>query len=389
MSKLKLQYILLILLISSLLSNCDSNVESKSHTELIRIKIGSNERDQKKDILNILQDLSFIPLETNSESLIRRIAKVENVEDRLYIHDQMNDAILVFDIDGTFLHKIGSIGAGPGEFIDLQDFCIDRSSNEVLILSTGKRQVLRYSLDGIHLETSNLPFQSWSINQMGTNYYAHNVGYFDDQNTNLKIMGSNHENIVNSLFEFPSSLHAIGLLALTGNITSNNEGLLYSDQTSSYIHQVTLNGKHYPKYFIDFGDSFWPEEERYEFEAFFRKAQNRELNFLSNSYEEIEDKLVFGYTIKSTINGKPTPLLNAFYNRSTKQLFDHTNIINNMSYVLLSPPVGVMENSYFISILYSESYDYFLDKYENDPLWEELFSSNPIGSNPIVCLFKF
>ncbi len=386
MTKIKNIYPLIFLTFS--LAYCVDKKEISSENEIIEIKIGSNSNDGEYKHLDLLKEKKFVELETNERSFVTSVNKVEFFENKFYVHDKKNESLLVFASDGQYLSKIGKLGSGPGEYIDLQDFCIDINSKEIIVLSTGKKQVIRYSLLGEYIGTTNLPFQSWSISQMGTEFFAHHVGYFDDRNTNLKIMDSENKELIYSMFEYPQGIHPVGMLAMTGKITRNNDGLLYSDQTSSYIHQVTLQGDHYPKYYINFGDSYWPEERRYEFRAFFKESNNKELNFLSSSYEESGNALAFGYTTIPADKRDRPPMQVGYFIKSTNQLFDHTNIVNNLSYRLISPPIGVTQTGYFISVIYPEYYYYYLDKFENNQFWEDLFSNIPQGSNPIILMYK-
>ena len=68
----------------------------------------------------------MIPLETNSESLVREISKIEVFKDNLYIWDYTLSTIFVFNNQGNYLYKLSKKGHGPGEYLDISDFFIQK-----------------------------------------------------------------------------------------------------------------------------------------------------------------------------------------------------------------------------------------------------------------------
>ena len=99
---------------------------------------------------DIIRSLTFIPLETNENCLITRVRKIIPFNDKYYILDssQSNSSVLIFDFSGKFLGTIGKYGYGPGEFIMLSDFVVDKKRDQGYILDTQLRKVLMFKLDG-------------------------------------------------------------------------------------------------------------------------------------------------------------------------------------------------------------------------------------------------
>src|SRR5690606_26101942 len=69
---------------------------------------------------------AYIPLETSANSMIGNISRLCYFRDQFFILDKKGNSILIFDKKGKFLDKIEAIGKGPGEYISLMDFAIDR-----------------------------------------------------------------------------------------------------------------------------------------------------------------------------------------------------------------------------------------------------------------------
>lgn len=58
-------------------------------------------------------DCKFIPLETTETNLISGIQTVQIYEDRIFILNIKNTAVLVFGLSGNFITQVGCSGEGP------------------------------------------------------------------------------------------------------------------------------------------------------------------------------------------------------------------------------------------------------------------------------------
>lgn len=61
-------------------------------------------------------DCKFIPLETTETNLISGIQTVQIYEDRIFILNIKNTAVLVFGLSGNFITQIGCSGEGPEDY---------------------------------------------------------------------------------------------------------------------------------------------------------------------------------------------------------------------------------------------------------------------------------
>ena len=92
-------------------------------------KIIFNE-EANPDFFNTLT-YNFIPLETNDSCLFSEIREVEIVDNKIYIIDNKRSGLLVFDISGKFITKIGNLGNGPGEYVTPSNFNINKEKQKV------------------------------------------------------------------------------------------------------------------------------------------------------------------------------------------------------------------------------------------------------------------
>ncbi len=91
---------------------------------------------------SLFSAVDYILLETNGNSLLTDIDKLDMTEDRIYILDRRQGVLMQFDRDGKFISKLDRKGRGKGEYPRLDDFFIEDSL--VYILSSDIRKILIY-----------------------------------------------------------------------------------------------------------------------------------------------------------------------------------------------------------------------------------------------------
>ena len=95
----------------------------------------------------IAESIEYIPLETNSESVVGKISfdRVFYENERIYLMLQ-NMSIIIFDRDGQYLNKINKYGRGPQEYDGAHTVDIDLKTGDISVLAYNK--IVEYSLDG-------------------------------------------------------------------------------------------------------------------------------------------------------------------------------------------------------------------------------------------------
>lgn len=93
------------------------------------------ERSDKVSVFDFFSEIEIIPLETTTESLVNEpVMKVILHNENYYLYDQKQQAILVFDKKGKFLHRINKRGEGPGEYAALDDFNFNRFTGNLELM---------------------------------------------------------------------------------------------------------------------------------------------------------------------------------------------------------------------------------------------------------------
>ena len=141
-----------------LIIGCSNNKEHRtSKSKTIHFDVSNWETDKivpKK----IIKKINFIPLETNDQCLLSGISKIIAHDNKWFIMDSgFARMIYVFNKKGKYLYSIGNYGRGPGEFIRLADFTINKAEEKLLILDNWK--VITYDCNnGSLIDDTKLPF---------------------------------------------------------------------------------------------------------------------------------------------------------------------------------------------------------------------------------------
>lgn len=137
-----------------LMVGCRSDKEQITADTKISIELNKWKRIKLSEFVDSIE---LIPLETRSNNLIGEVNKIIYHDNKYYIHattGYQNGKLFVFNSVGDFLYSIDRRGQGPGEYYDLEIFCIS-NENEVKLMSY--RKITTTSIDGTFLYDTEVP----------------------------------------------------------------------------------------------------------------------------------------------------------------------------------------------------------------------------------------
>ena len=108
---------------------------------------------------DIFKYVKTIILETSDECIIGRVSEMQIFDMKIYILDRIGRSLLVFDMEGRFIRRIGRLGRGPGEYASILDFTID-TANKRIFISDGRR-IHKYTVDGLHIKSVQIEGSIW------------------------------------------------------------------------------------------------------------------------------------------------------------------------------------------------------------------------------------
>lgn len=135
----------ILILISFLLFGCAKNQDHNDAPYQI-CKI-SFERIEPS-ISECVQEAEFQFLELTKNSALSSIDNAEIFDGNIIVFDRKQKSVKVFDDNGMFKNEIGSLGAGPGEFIYLSNFILDKSQKMVGLIAQQKNTVMWFDYTG-------------------------------------------------------------------------------------------------------------------------------------------------------------------------------------------------------------------------------------------------
>lgn len=112
----------------------------------------SNKRDS-----SFIQQVQYLPLESNENSMIARLDVIKKEGDKIFILDKTLGTVFIFNDKGDFVSKINRKGKGPGEYLYLKDFFVVNNTIHLLD-SNGLFHI--YDMDGKFLNDIKLPFRA-------------------------------------------------------------------------------------------------------------------------------------------------------------------------------------------------------------------------------------
>lgn len=210
---------------------------------------------------SFFQSKKILPLETNNLALIGQIGRIYMAEDTLFVFDSSFQSIIIFNSKGQYINSIQNVGAGPKEYIDLGDICVDNKNRELIVLCTRPSKVQFYTYQGKFLREKSL----------GDQYYTH-LGtdgqylYLQD-NTNVNKMKEiavydRHLNHKADVLEHGRTFKTDDPTTITlfsqGNSITQDSSIHIVREFDNTIYEAK-NGKVYPKYRLDFKQSTLPE----------------------------------------------------------------------------------------------------------------------------------
>lgn len=141
-------YILGVCLFFVMLESCKNKDETLDESRVL-----VKESDKKIKLSDIVSDSYIVRLETTDNNLIGQIDKIQLYKEKIFVQDRFRaKGILVFDINGKYLYRVGRVGKAPGEYRLPMDFTIDVENNKIIVLDDGG-QLLYYDLDGKFIQT--------------------------------------------------------------------------------------------------------------------------------------------------------------------------------------------------------------------------------------------
>ncbi|MDR0725213.1 MAG: 6-bladed beta-propeller [Prevotellaceae bacterium] len=329
---------------------------------------------------------NFIPLETNENSIISGINKIYFVDNHIYILDRDGGkGVFIFDRNGKFIRKIGRIGGGPGEYVSIDDFTIDKNNLTVYLLAN-RENVLLYNIDGKYIRSFKTDFYASKIEYNSSSNKIYFIG--DDAGDNLIIADLNGKKIKGF---FPNEDFGQHVRILINPFNNLDTTVLYRRFLDDNIYALKDDFLHI-HYKIDFGEEALSESKLKELLKLDTKQFKQSLQkFKSHIKYYVEnDKNILFYFFHNKI-----PHLCVYEKGNNKS--KTCSIINLQDDILYFETFPLIENitdkNEYVFFVEAENFISNIANIKNDSMKNlanvMIKESNlQYDSNPVICILK-
>lgn len=250
-------------------------------------RINLNEEYGDVSVFDIFSKIEVFPLEMTDSSILARISEYDIWKDTIYIFDNQQDDIFVFEITGKFIGRLNRRGNGPGEYIRIADMNINRFSGNLEVLSVDGR-IIVYDRKNLSF-LSQIALPTYFVHSFQNVSQDYDVLYFNSKTDNVLFLYSRKEDkIVASEWKIPEALSFTGFLPLKPFYVYNDSLYLYKGYFGeTYLVTSDTTSILRPHHSWDFGDNTFnldavlPEKDwRYYDDIYMKGSAKQALGFV-------------------------------------------------------------------------------------------------------------
>lgn len=397
MNIMNLKQLSLFFILAICLQACKK--ENNQGTTAVANKLGKNlpfEIDKEinyKNFDSILKKDRIIKLETNKNSLISSISKIEFYNNKIYVIDAFNEySVSCFDKNGKFKFKLKKIGRGPDEYIQIDDANINMTSGDIELLDG--RKLMVYDSLGSFKKTIKLPyFADKFCSLSGIRFFYKNFTIEGPgQAGSFRLYSINSDGVLKKYLKFDSDGKGEKLYSQDNFTRVNNNEYRFFERYNDTIYKITPQGisSFYKIDFLGYENKkpkdFLSNQEKYPDKTKF--AKNMAIPRVSNFFEF--DNSIFGlYMIH--IQGMECAFPYIFDKKSNK-LVENKNRWNDLGIVsgLILP--NYIINKTPITYIVPSTINNLIEDQKNPEYKKKIKAyfeyDDNINANPYIIVYK-
>ena len=260
--------ILILLVLFGILSGCSQSSNQNKHSSgnienIPMIDIDGAFMDINTTPLKcseFIEDIEYIQLETNNESVLGGRNGVLIFASPEFMYYDLKKFGLT---DGKFIHSVGKIGRGPGEYLLALGAATDIHDNRVFVLENWNRRILVYDNDNNFIKDIDVQQEISDINYLGDNNIILFRGSFLDLQSGTapieyQIYNLTEERIINQreMRGIIKALHGTEKIPNVFGMGTNcnwyfENKLQYFESFTDTIFSIGKDGKITPRFFVN------------------------------------------------------------------------------------------------------------------------------------------
>lgn len=397
MNIIHIKQLVLLLLLSVCLQACKK--ENNQGTTALENKIQKNlsfeinEAISYENVDTVFHKDRIIKLETNKNSLISTISKIEFYNNKIYAIDHFSEySVTCFDKNGKFRFKLKNIGKGPDEYVRIDDANINMTTGDIELLD-GKKLMIFDSL-GTFKKSIKLPYYAGTFCSVaGIRFFYKNFTIEErGQPGSFRLYSMNSDGVVKKYLKFDSNGMGEALIGHNNFTRVTNSEYRFNERYNDTIYKITPQGIT-PIYKIDFlgyenkkPKDFLSNQAKYSNKTAF--AKNMVIPKISDFYEY--DNRIVGFYDRYVqgVEGVFPYIFDKKTNKVVQNQYGNSDI--GLQLYLLMPDFK-MNNSPCAHIAPSTIYKFIEDQKnpENKKKIKAYFDyDGNINANPYLIIFK-
>jgi hypothetical protein len=324
------------------------------------------------EINDIVKDIQYILLENKKECVFSEITKLIIENNRIYILDFSGKSLLVFDINGKFLHKVGSIGGGPGEYARYINF--DVHDNMVYVYDFSNHRILIYDEMGKYKENIKSSFNFFDLYILKQKKYLLSLSGENGENNKVALT-TDLKKMETAYFSFSKDFKGNKLNVRAFHPFQGKIAYMHPVSDTLFIFDEQGNAEN--SYFFDFGDKKVPQQLKNDYSEMLKQEHD-------NNYIYILDVpiIIKQYIFAELVIGSQQyfSVFDIQKNELTYELRTPENFnIKNINF-----PLCAMDDAVLVSYIDFSMYEVTKDK----DLLDDGTKEHLLNDGVALCLYK-
>lgn len=271
---------------------CRHEINNEITVPIDNIDFSSAKKAKLKDLLSNVSTDYILLKNTNENQMFGRIDKIIMKQGRIYIADNRMRSLVIYEENGLGISKVGTVGQGPKEFLNLADFDVDSLGN-IFILDGRLDKLLKYNKDLVCMEETKLPFEADILKVLGNSKVLYGLSSWNKGKAEGAkiVLADTTFRIYRKYFEYTDAVDPAYwisgyMFADTPNSIAYNQTV--SDDIYIFDHQGALKRI----FRFNFGNENVPDKDKVDIE---RNLQNYDNYIMLRKILAVTDKYIVGF----------------------------------------------------------------------------------------------
>lgn len=232
-----IRFIPLLIALFVLCVSCQKQQSDNQSGDAVTVKLPSC--DETLTVADLVDVVDWIELSAENDIYIDNVKRLAVLDGEYYLFDNVkHKCVLRYDTDGRFANRIGTCGQGAGEYTAAIDFCVDKNSGRIIILSRGS-ELFIYDINGVFDRKVEIEgdWREIAMTDCGLMATSDNMSTQADGDNYLIGLFDNDFKLVDRWYKYPKPLVCNNLFFANGLVTVDGNGY-YADNFNHVIYQL-------------------------------------------------------------------------------------------------------------------------------------------------------